>query len=174
MDTENIRAIRLDTVLKELLGSVIAYNMVGPIPQAGCKAGTSHSTSPEFQGRVAFVYLSPAARMRHEFQGMAVNIDNRPGSRVKTPTAQPTAAMQLSEEGCPPPSENYHSSKCSLQKPPANIRRLKKQVPSGVQRRRVNADGTNLCDSDDSIRGTVRTKSVGSPHMREPFEKSGL
>ena len=28
MDTENIRAKKLDTVMKELLGSVIAYNLV--------------------------------------------------------------------------------------------------------------------------------------------------
>jgi hypothetical protein len=102
MDTENIRGKRLDTVLMELLGLVIAYNLVAQFRRQAVKQGQV-TPRPEFQGRVAFVYLSPAARTAPEFRGMAEEIRNRSGKRVQTPffnRPQPRSDPRISHPRC--------------------------------------------------------------------------
>ena len=47
MDTENILARKLDTAKKELLGSVIAYNLV-PVSTTSSETGQCRTTPIEF------------------------------------------------------------------------------------------------------------------------------
>lgn len=101
MDTENIRAKRLVTVLKELPGSAIAYHVVAQFRTQAAKLGQVAPRRLSFTGGVAFVCLSPAARTGSEFRGLAEDIHNRARNRVKTSSPQPTAASQLSAS-CPP------------------------------------------------------------------------
>ena len=50
MDTENIRAKKLDTVMKELLGSVIAYNLVAPFRRQAAKLSSVAPRRLSFSG----------------------------------------------------------------------------------------------------------------------------
>lgn len=50
MDTENIRAKRLDTVMKELLGSIIAYNLVSQFRRAAAKLARVEPRRLSFTG----------------------------------------------------------------------------------------------------------------------------
>jgi hypothetical protein len=61
MDTENIRAKRLDTVLKELLGSVIAYNLVAQFRRQAARQGHVAPRRLSFTG----VWLSFTYHLLH-------------------------------------------------------------------------------------------------------------
>ncbi len=61
MGTENIRAKRLDTVLKELLGSVIAYNLVAQFRRQAAKQGQVAPCRLSFTG----VWLSLTYHLLH-------------------------------------------------------------------------------------------------------------
>jgi hypothetical protein len=50
MDTEKIRAKKLDTVMKELLGSVIAYNLVSQFRKQAAKLANVHPRRLSFSG----------------------------------------------------------------------------------------------------------------------------
>ncbi len=50
MDTENLRAKKLDTVMKELLGSVIAYNLVAQFRRQAAKLACVHPRRLSFSG----------------------------------------------------------------------------------------------------------------------------
>ena len=50
MDTENIRAQKLDTVMKELLGSVIAYNLVAQFRRQAAKLARVQPRRLSFSG----------------------------------------------------------------------------------------------------------------------------
>lgn len=125
MDTENIRAKKLDTVMKELLGSVIAYNLV---TQFRRQAAESINVKPRrlsfsgvwltFQHHLLYAPPQSFQQWQETFAAALVSAANRKLPNRKKPRSAPRMAHPRR-----PKTTKYQRAlrKKKQQKPPDNL-----------------------------------------------------
>ena len=124
MDTENIRARKLDTVKKELHGSVIAYNLVAQLRRQAAKLARVHAPPLEFQRRVAHVPTPFTLRTASKLRAVARDIRGCPGERIKPQATEPLTPTQLPSDGSSPSPENHQIPKVAQYKENRQTTRL--------------------------------------------------
>lgn len=121
MDTENIRAKRLDTVLKELLGSVIAYNLVAQFRRQAAKLGQVTPRRLSFKGVwLSFTYhlLHAPAQSFEQWQKTYTTALNSASKRRLPNRPQPRSYPRMS-----------HPRRQKTTKTQKTLRKNKPQIP---------------------------------------------